>query len=179
MRKWGAETEGEVLLLLEEMRSEARGRLSGEGFGLDVQRMEGSLDLRYVGQSHEIKVPLGDGAVLERFASLHHRLYGYTNPTAEVEVVAVRLRAEGRVEPPALARMRPRVGPAPVAERVEAFFRDLRQEGACVERAALTFGDRLSGPLLVTEYSSTHVVPAGWSVEVDELGNLHLEAGDV
>jgi N-methylhydantoinase A len=50
---------------------------------------EGEADLRYVGQSFELTVPLGP-ALADRFHQAHEERYGYADPGRELELVAVR-----------------------------------------------------------------------------------------
>jgi N-methylhydantoinase A len=57
----------------------------------------GEADLRYLGQSHELTVPLG-GDVAQTFHAAHERLYGYADATRVVELVALRT-AEVRPAP--------------------------------------------------------------------------------
>ncbi len=182
----------EVAAALDDMRVEALGRLEREGFGVSIADrhvfdfkgeiaiggavvLSASADLRYAGQSHELTVPLS--AAAEAFERLHERLYGYKNPERAIEVVAIRLRAEGRVSPPTLPGLERRGGPIPAEalERVEAWFGDEPSPGICVDRGVLRRGDRLVGPLIVTEYSSTVVVSGGWALEVGAAGELTLE----
>jgi len=59
---------------------------------------EGEADLRYVGQSFELTVPLGDG-LPERFHAAHEERYGYADAARPLELVAVRT-AEVRSAPP-------------------------------------------------------------------------------
>ena len=47
-----------------------------------------------------------------------------------------------------------------------------------LDREALRPGNQFSGPALVTEYSTTTVVPAGFTCRVDEWFNLLLESGE-
>jgi N-methylhydantoinase A/oxoprolinase/acetone carboxylase beta subunit len=56
--------------------------------GGDEVEVEGALDCRYAGQSHELTVPSVDA-----FAEEHERRNGYARPGAPVEVVALRARA--------------------------------------------------------------------------------------
>jgi N-methylhydantoinase A len=53
---------------------------------------EGEADLRYLGQSFELTVPLGGSAseLAERFHRAHEDRYGYAQPERELELVAVR-----------------------------------------------------------------------------------------
>jgi N-methylhydantoinase A len=50
---------------------------------------DGEADLRYLGQSFELTVPLGDG-LAARFHRAHEERYGYADPDRPVELVAVR-----------------------------------------------------------------------------------------
>ena len=169
----------EVRRAFEHMRAEASARLDAEGFEAERQVVVESLDLRYAGQSHELTIPLDGGEALAAFEARHQRLYGYTSPTRDIEVVTARLRAEGRVDPPSPPTGVPRHTPFEGGEPIRAWFRDHLEAGALVSRADLRPGDRLSGPLVVTEYSSTHVVPSGWSLCVEGASTLSLEREDV
>jgi N-methylhydantoinase A/oxoprolinase/acetone carboxylase beta subunit len=53
---------------------------------------EGEADLRYAGQSFELRVPLG-GDLAAAFHAAHVERYGYADETREVELVAVRTAA--------------------------------------------------------------------------------------
>jgi N-methylhydantoinase A len=50
---------------------------------------DGTVDLRYTGQSHELSVPLGP-RLAERFHVEHERRYGYADRERPIELVAVR-----------------------------------------------------------------------------------------
>jgi N-methylhydantoinase A len=53
--------------------------------------VEGKADLRYVGQSFELTVPLGRGGdVAEAFHRAHEERYGYVDRDRAIELVAVR-----------------------------------------------------------------------------------------
>src|SRR5205823_3503484 len=85
-----------------EWRSMKREALEGlEHQGVAAERLAFSADCRYRGQSHELEVEAPDGVATEvrglavAFAASHRQRYGYVHEGAEVEVVTVRLRAEG------------------------------------------------------------------------------------
>ena len=138
-------------------------------------RCELAVDCRYVGQSHELRVPVnpGDAAadVVERFHSVHERRNGYRRDGASVEVVTLRASAEApsgigvvdllaRVPEPGRAAPVPRSGPGGV----------LRWD-----RTALPPGFTTTGPCAVDDLDSTTWVPAGFVVGVDDALNLVLE----
>jgi N-methylhydantoinase A len=74
---------------------------------------DGEADLRYVGQSHELSVPLGP-ELLERFHQAHEDRYGYADRSRQLELVAVRtvdLHPGPQLVLPA-SRLETAVGPA-------------------------------------------------------------------
>ena len=114
-------------------------------------------DLRYAGQSWEIRTPWGPHAERE-FARLHARRHGYAR-SAPVEVVSVSVR-----------RVVPR--PKPPFERLPRGGQGWRP--GVVLRAELKAGDRLVGPSVVMEDNATTFVKEGWRGRVDTWGNLDL-----
>ena len=159
------------------LREQARLALDGEAIRPDRRVLQPSLDLRYAGQSYELNVPLGEGDPVKRFVETHLRLYGYTAADKPLEVVAARLRATAEVDPPVLPRLPRREGPTPseiVGER-PVFSDGRRGPWAHAHRSDLLAGDALYGPAIVSEYSATTIVPPGWRLEVNELGQLLLE----
>lgn len=125
--------------------------------------------LRYEGQSFSIAVDVDWTADVEdwmdpraHFEAEHERLYGYIASDRGVELVDIRLSATREVpEWPAAA------GEEKVKEDIMEHRRIDLGEG--VEDVSLCRREGLSGlasagPLVVTEYSGTTVIPRGWSV---------------
>jgi len=168
-----------VASLFEEMESVLRRAFEGR----PAPEWARTADLRYGGQSWEIEVALPDGAVdrealaalRERFEDEHEVLYGVRGrPGSPVEIRAVRLAALG----PSAA--------SPSFDMPDPLVRERRPTrqmwlgGDVAEvpvRSRVSIGaEPVSGPLLVDEYDTTVVVPAGWSVRRHEgTGTLVLE----
>ncbi len=150
-----------------------------EGGAAADLRLERTLDVRYRGQGFEIAVPFGDTFV-DAFHAAHVRRYGYADSSRDTEVVNVRVRAVAkrcRVDLPRADLEGPDATAAVLADHV--MFGPNREAAATLlDREALRPGNRFDGPALVTEYSTTTVVPAGFTCRVDEWFNLLLEAGD-
>ena len=85
--------------LVEEMSAAGRDTLAREGVTGKAVELRASLDLRYIGQWHELTVaveqPLDVDAAEAAFHGEHDRLFGHASPGAPVEVLAVRLSARG------------------------------------------------------------------------------------
>ncbi len=117
------------------------------------------VDCRYVGQSHELRVPVASGddasVLIDRFHAQHEQRNGYRRAEAPVEVVTLRAVAE-------------------VASdlRVADILEQVHPSG----RAGLRVGEVREGPLLLTENKATTWVPDGFRVHLDEHGNLVLES---
>ncbi len=157
------------------MEAQAVREMAGEGIPSGSVRLERSLDMRYRGQSYEIAVPYGDGFEAA-FHGLHRRLYGYADEARETEVVTVRVRAVGEAAKPEFPE-----APEGGADPGDAFAgtRPLVEDGTeraarIYRREALRPGNRLAGPAVIVEYSSTVYVPSGWACRVDGRENLVL-----
>ncbi|HEX8150921.1 MAG TPA: hydantoinase/oxoprolinase family protein [Pyrinomonadaceae bacterium] len=161
------------------MEREARAALRREGFEDARQRHERTIAARYAGQSFELEIEWDGGRrLVERFHREHEAHYGYAQTADSVEVVSARLRSAGLVE--ALKEERPRratsASPHVRPHRTaRVHFDEGAREVAVYRREELPAGARLRTPCVVTEYSSTTLVPAGARASADKLGNLIIE----
>src|SRR6185295_49620 len=168
---------GEVRAALEELRRNGAAELAADGFAADRLRFAASLDMRYVGQSFELSVPVGDvGGMAEiehAFAEIYAARYGAATGRA-VEIVSYRLAAWGLADKPQLPRLHP--GGRSLAAAVRG-TRSVHIAGAerhvtVLDRDRLPIGEASNGPMLVEEGGATTLVPEGWSVELDPVGCL-------
>jgi len=132
-------------------------------------RIERSADLRYHGQSYELNVPWS--RAVSRFHREHHRIYGYSLPEREVEVVTIRVRARVPTVKPRITR--------PVMRKGSTEFRRVWISGSW-RRIPVWNRDQLaetprSGPALVLDYGSTTLVPPAWRFYLESAGNLFLQ----
>jgi N-methylhydantoinase A/oxoprolinase/acetone carboxylase beta subunit len=150
----------------------ATAELKSEGFTGRRIALEQQLDVRYVGQSFEITLPLTP-VYRTDFDRQHGRLYGYSNPDRAVEVVAVRVRAAGITDKPSLPFTRPKrmARPQPAAIRPGRF--DGRTHKVAFYRwPDLQPGHAASGPAVITGAEATAVVPPGFRFQIDGFGNV-------
>ena len=156
----------------------ARCDMRAEGFADDRIGLRPSLDVRYVGQSYEITVPLAADFRAE-FDRRHERSYGYAAPQRRVEVVTVRLRATGVTEKPALPRSRGLGSrlPAPLRARAS-WFGGRAVSTPVFHREQLSGGMAGHGPAVVAGAEATVVVPPDYQFRVDDVGSLLLTRVD-
>ncbi|MFW6153226.1 MAG: hydantoinase/oxoprolinase family protein, partial [Halobacteriota archaeon] len=171
--------------LAEQFASLARAvedRLAGRGFDREAVRIERALDLRYVGQSYELTIPVAGAPVdaaavagaVERFHRRHEHRYGHAMPDEPVE--AVTLRCSGVVptetpEPTVDDDQHSTVA-SDASEREVYFAGDGFVPSTIRRRDGLRPGDRLTGPAIVEESGSTTVIPPGHSAVVSSVGSI-------
>jgi len=153
--------------------------MSAEGFSRKEIVLERSLDMRYRGQSFELGIPYSCRFV-EDFHSRHRQRYGYHRQGRPVEVVNLRVLGWGRPEKPTWPRRDNPVEDIPdraIYGSRPVVFDGIREDTLLYRREALFYGNRIPGPALILEYSSTTVVPPGVEARVDPWNNLILEVG--
>jgi len=151
--------------------------LKNEGIDDDKIFIEKYLDIRYKGQSYEIVVPFQENFA-ELFHKLHEKNYGYSNPDKRIEIVNVRIRARGLLPKPEFKEIKEKTEKidkkAYLGEK-DVIFSGKTYKTKIYERDFLKYGNRLEGPAIIVEYSSTIVVPPESLVYVDKFENLILE----
>jgi len=166
---------------LEELGREPLRRESVSGTSM---RFERALDVRYVGQSYHLTIPLAQGlvsrAVLDgardRFNGAHFAAYGYAEPSEPCEVVNVRVSALGTIP-----RAKLRGGGIGDRGKTQKRARPVWFEATgfvdcpIYDRAALAGGSRLEGPAVLEDRDATTLVHRGWRCYVDASGALRLD----
>jgi N-methylhydantoinase A len=150
----------------------------------DIQ-LHRSADMRYVGEGHEVSVPvqeglLGQAAVAclwREFHRVHQRTFGFAyEGTQDVELVNLRVQAVGRVHRPLARKINGKAGAAKPATSRPVYWRGKGWQDCMIyRRETLPLDATLDGPAIVEEYGSTVVVPVGWHLTVDPYGNLMLK----
>ena len=133
--------------------------------------------MRYEGQSYEIIVPF-DEEYLEGFHRLHEKTYGYRNEDKSIEIVNIRLRARGIPEKPRFQKAEKMVKEIPrdaFLAKQQVVFEHRSLQTDIIARDKLLSGNRIEGPAIVVEYTSTIVVPPFARGRVDAFGNMVLE----
>jgi N-methylhydantoinase A len=179
-------TEKKLTRDIEELENTARRQLKRDGISGDKILFSRSLDLRYLGQGYELRVPLPPGllqqdawkSVWGDFHRRHHTEYGHSFPESCVEVVTLRVTGIGlmpRLPKTFVTKMKVRVEDAWLKSgetffRVAGRFSKFRTE--FFDRHRLPPGVTISGPAVFFQTDSTTVLPPGWQLQVDEFGNL-------
>jgi N-methylhydantoinase A len=172
-------TRTDVECAFREMERESRSALLREGFTVERQRHERMLGVRYKGQSFELEIRWHRGGdVAKDFHSAHLARYGYAQEENAVEIVSSRLRSTGIVNE--LKKERPRrithKGTlATPRDHAPIYFANGKTRAAIYRRDDLRPGARLRSPCIITEYSSTTLVPPGARASIDSHENIVME----
>ena len=154
--------------------------MAREGHAADTLTFERALDMRYVGQSHELTVAYGSQEQAALFHAEHGRRFGYQRPDARVEVVNLRLKVTAAVRrlpvDAALATVDDGL-PQPTGEKT-VWFNGQPNRAGLYERQQLRAGQTVTGPAIVFQFDTTTVLPPGWRASVDRFGNLIVERAD-
>ncbi len=159
-----------------EMKRNAAGALRREGFSTALQKHERSLALRYKGQSFELDIKQTGTNLAASFHRAHRERYGYAQEAGVIEIVSARVRSTGIVKKlPQKDASVSRKNLAHAAKFVTAYLDGKKLSVALYQREGLAAGAQLRAPCIVTEYSSTTLIPPSARGEVDTFGNLIIQ----
>ena len=171
--------------VLDTLAAQGREVVQGSGVALADIRLSYTVDMRHVGQGHEISVALPEGdptdpaflaQLLQRFHDAYVKLYGRNVAGTEAEVITWRIRASGPKGAVSVASMRgeakavrnPRKGSRPVYFAEAGGYVDT----PVYDHYALAPGVAVQGPAIIEQRESTVVVGPKASAALDAQFNL-------
>ena len=166
----------EILDLFKPLISKGTKDVLSEGIHKSSVKVESSLDMRYVGQSHELTLPFKKSYV-EDFHKLHKKTYGHANTDYGIEVVNVRVRVIGKTRKPSLRKKvkNPPVKEQTVARKTKCYFRGKWLKTDIYDRNRVRTHFRIKGPAVVVEDTSTTFLPPEYICNIDDYENLIIE----
>jgi N-methylhydantoinase A len=156
--------------------AKAQGELTAEGYAEVL--LEQYADLRYAGQSFELRVPFSNTLIAD-FHRAHDRAYGYADENAAVEIVTLRVRAIAPVPAPQLPEFPPAITKVDdaIIGRFDVVFESSRQPTPFYDGDKLGPGHRIAGPAIVVQKDTTILVGQPDLAAVDAHLNLIIEVG--
>lgn len=172
---------------IREMEGAGRALLEAERIRPENRSYTFSFDLRYEGQFNEIETPLPVLAdrsfTLEELPALqaafdarHDSLYGYSLAGSTMELISLRMRALGTTEKPQFTTL-PYAGPdagAALRGQRAACIHGARRALPVYDGTRMRHGNRLTGPAIIEEPTTTILVLPGWQLTVDAQGSYLL-----
>ncbi len=129
-----------------------------------------TIDVRYQGQSNTLNIPWQNLQNIEQaFHQKHKDSYGH-DLDVEIELVNLRVRAIEKRQSFEL----PAWQATETLQETLITMPGLEKLVPVINRAGLKIDQKIKGPALITETSSTTWIAEGWCAVVDEVGNLAL-----
>ena len=163
------------------LETDAAATLERDGIERSRIRLVREADVRYAGQSMEVRVPAPSGlldstfidGLVAAFHAAHLKTFGYNYAGQQkVELVNFAVSGFGMIDRPSIPKLD--IGPAaaPKCGSRPVFFAGAFRETPVYQRGSLAAGFRLDGPAVVEEFGSTTVVFPHQQLEVDAHGIL-------
>lgn len=169
----GDDTNADALIdaVFNELEAAALEAMASEGVASEDITTHRSMDVRYAGQSFELRIPAGEWR--STFHNAHESRYGYSRPDSPVEVVTLRARLSAPGPALHTQELEPTKMP-PAFAACDVIHAGKHHRATRVWRSELGAGQSLDGPAIILEYSATTWVPEGWVAAVDRWGCIHL-----
>ncbi|TAK82245.1 MAG: hydantoinase/oxoprolinase family protein [Betaproteobacteria bacterium] len=161
------------------MEKAGRQELAAQGYAADRIRLTRIADLKVLGQTYELSLalpvqdraldPAGMKALLRAFGNLYRSRYAFFYEGEPIELVNLRLAAEGLNAPVQLKRAaQAGSDPAPARRGRRPVYFEGRGfvPTAIYERDGLRHGMRIKGPAVIEEPTSATLVPPGYTAAV-------------
>src|SRR5580692_6560249 len=145
------------------LERDATATLMRDGIDASRIRLVREADVRYAGQSMEVRVTAPSGAVNASFLSAligafnaaHRRTFGYNYAGKQkIELVNLCVSGFGVIERPQMPKLAIRGGEPVAKSRRAVFFGSAFQDTPVYDRASLPPGGRINGPAVVEEFGS-------------------------
>jgi N-methylhydantoinase A len=174
--------------VIAETERKALAELLQEGVERERASLVRHLEMRYVGQHHEVSVEIPSACTIEEqhlpviaeaFHRAHEKLYTYSTPENPLEIMSLRITAVGAVDKTGLSEKKS--GGADPANALKGRRRAYFEEsGGMVEvpvynRDLLAPGNRIAAPAIIEERITTVVVHPGWNAWIDGFENVVME----
>jgi N-methylhydantoinase A len=178
--------------LLQEYFAELEGQgvnqLLKEGVSEKEMEIRWTMDMRYLGQSYELNIPLERGFrfneknfkdVIEKFHEKHQQKYEYSSKNEKVEIVNLRVTAIGKTPEIRLKKLEKgsKDPNQALKEERDVYFNEGFVTVPVYTREQLLAGNVLQGPCVIEEKFSTTILHEGAKGLVDIYGNILIEVG--
>lgn len=154
--------------------------LARDGISPERIEVQASVDIRYVGQSYEIEIPIdypvssaSVAAAVNAFHEMHAQIYGHSKPEGRTEILNLRITLAARTQKPSIRLDGDGASASPKLHRA-AYFPDERRyiDTPVFDRNALPVGCRIPGPAILEQPDTTVLVLPGDNCEVHSSGHL-------
>jgi N-methylhydantoinase A len=146
------------------------------------------LDIRYVGQHHEVTVEIPNNCnieeehlneITESFHKAHEKLYTYSAPETPLEIINLRIAAVGHVDKTGLQKKQigEKTSSHALKNKRKIYFEEYTKfiDTLVYDREKLKPGNLIEGPAVIEERITTIIVHPNWNAHVDGFNNIIME----
>jgi N-methylhydantoinase A len=172
-----------LAVLYASLEQEAAAALEKNGIAPPRIALAREADIRYAGQSMEVRVPAPSGAIdadfvrslTAAFHAAHLKTFGYNYAGQQkVELVNFCVSGFGKIDRPGIPKVK--ISGTPKHGSRKVYFGDGYRDTRVLERATLPAGFTFAGPAIIEEFGSTTVMMPGQRLTVDPHGILIVKA---
>ena len=183
----GTETEpADLQAQFEQLEEEVYDMFSAEDVESEEVDVTRIAEMRYIGQTYEVDVPVKGGSLDEttidelvtRFQQRHEQEYGIASDEFPVTFVNLRVTGKTETDDGEFQSPTPEAASADDTETRDVYFDGEWHETAVLRQAGLDPGMDFQGPAIVTGAHSTVTLPPGMSASVDSHGNITITTSD-
>lgn len=169
-------TDNSLTPIFSALTDELRNELLHEGIQPEeIVESNLSIDLCYTGQATWITIPAKPiRQVRENFEQRHRQLYGYLHENRAIEIRIARVEVKAVSQSVNLQQPIPVQDTSSSPSTTEMIVDGVQKSVPLFLRTTLYNKQKITGPAMVIEETSTVVVDDGWEAVVDHLGNLIL-----
>lgn len=169
----------------DELIHEAKTTLKNENIDNSKMIVTKSIDLRYEGQDHpvEITVPFDQidennlAEIIQAFHKKHEQLYTYSLEENGTEIVNLKVSVIGKIDKPTMKKISVSEG-NPIKEERDVYFEAEGWKKVKVyDRAFIKVNEKINGPAIIEEKSTTIPLNAKDIATKDAYGNLIIHIG--
>lgn len=167
-----------------ELEAEGSAWLDGEGIASEARSLLRTADMRYRNQGFELSVAWGEGPVtqeavasaIQAFHDKHRELYTFDQPDTPVEIVTLRVSAQGKLPQPNF----PPIGPGDPPDQCIVGRSQIAFEGEPVDcpvydRELLGAGAVVAGPAIFRQVDTTILVLPEQTATIDDYGCIIIK----
>ena len=154
-----------------ELISRAKEDMLVEGFEYDQVTFQQTMDVRYVGQSHELNIEFTPDFA-ESFHSIHNQRFGHAKHDMFIEIVSLRVRAVGKIEDSMGMVQMFDLESEKKTDSKDVIFDGEIHPARLYLRKDLDVGNKIDGPSIFIEPSATTLIPPDFEVEIDTYQNI-------
>jgi len=171
-----------VQMIYDELEEQGQAQLTREGIGEASQEIQRFAEIRYIGQAHEVNLPVPPGKITkavseeitERFHQAHFELFSHSSREAPTMFVTLAVKAIGRTPKPVFQCIEKGSGELSTTDKRSVYFEEYRKhiETNIYERRNLLASHIVNGPAIIEQMDSTTVVLPHYQAIVDHVGSL-------